>query len=120
MDGCKVVSILSRSESLSGGVCILAGCDLPVEPVYLLNVYQTEDYFKSCSVVVKSLIPCILINFNRPLNVDNQSLTSFFDQLDRLLIRFFKMFQNAKIVLTGVFIIKLLVGSAYIQYFVKV
>lgn len=41
----KVVSICSRSESLRGGVCILAGCDLPVEPVNLFNNYAIEGYF---------------------------------------------------------------------------
>lgn len=37
LDGYKEVSIFSRSESFRVGVCILAGHDLPVEPVNMFN-----------------------------------------------------------------------------------
>lgn len=61
LDGYKFVSLFLRFESLRGGVCILAGCDLPVELVYVFNAYATGGYFESCVVVVKSLILCVAI-----------------------------------------------------------
>lgn len=50
LDGYKEVSIFSRSESLRVGVCILAGYDLPVEPVNVFNDYATAAL--SCVDVV--------------------------------------------------------------------
>lgn len=49
------VSICSRPESLKGGLCNLAWCDLPVN---VFNNYAIEGYFERC-VEVNDLIPCI-------------------------------------------------------------
>lgn len=63
------ISICSRHESLKGGLCNLAWCDLPVN---VFNNYAIEGYFERC-VVVNDLIPCTFICLNCPPIGDNES-----------------------------------------------
>lgn len=103
LSGFKNVSAFCRSDSIRGGVCILAELGLCVDSIKFLSESSVEGYFECCGVLIKSPSPAVFVCVYRPPKNDNESLSIFFENLDTMLKKLFKKFRNFNITLAGDF-----------------